>query len=192
MTKRRGFTLVEMMIVVAIIAVLATLAGIGGSRMVALGRINGDTDVMASFMRSARLKAIASGCPHVVRYNGPTAPQRPGTMLVYRKRNCRLQVAQDLSPITTGPVNLMDIEVNSYRVSPSILTFETGLGSLEGRMMLVGFNPQGRVLAGTVDTGGSVTATSPTPNFNIVKKGGAPTDPTRLLRFNADGSILVK
>ena len=94
--RRQGITLVEMMMVVAIIGVLSALAAGFTIAMVRSSRVNSMAHTLTSLLASARQRAVTTACPHFVEVHGPTfvgalpvgAPVGPARMFIARKANC--------------------------------------------------------------------------------------------------------
>lgn len=93
--RRKGFTLLEMMVVVSIIGIMTGLAAYNISNIITRGRINGTTQQLAQTLASARTRAIAMACPISVQINGPlynptTVPPNfvKSGIVVFRKDVC--------------------------------------------------------------------------------------------------------
>ncbi|MBE2253922.1 MAG: prepilin-type N-terminal cleavage/methylation domain-containing protein [Myxococcus sp.] len=117
--RRRGFTLIELMVVVAIIAILATLSAATLSSVNELGKLNGSAQTVANILRTARTRAITERCTYVVQINGANynplgpadVPRKPGTIIVWRKNDCQ-SVTGAYEPGLAVP--LRDRLVNDY------------------------------------------------------------------------------
>jgi prepilin-type N-terminal cleavage/methylation domain-containing protein len=91
-----GFTLIEMMVVVAIIGVLSALAANAVTTMVSLGRVNGGATTLSRMAANARMRAMTMTCRVGMQINGPLYapsgpppgfPLRPNTVYVFTKSN---------------------------------------------------------------------------------------------------------
>ena len=139
--NKRGFTLIEVMTVVAITGLLTALSVAGYQSVTRNGRTNGETDVMTQFLKDARLRSVASGCPHVVRYNGQHFGTLPGTLMMYRKGG-------DCSMGATPSVNTssapLDVLVNTYVLAPNmVVTSSSAASDLDAKSVVTGFTTSG-------------------------------------------------
>jgi uncharacterized protein (TIGR02596 family) len=81
MTFRSGFSLVELLTVVAIMAVLTVLTGPPLAQALRGGRLSLSTDTVEGVLEQARLSALSRQRPVEVRfyaYSDPTLPGKPG------------------------------------------------------------------------------------------------------------------
>lgn len=94
---RRGFTLVELMVAVAIIGVLSAMTMTGMMEIAKTGRVNGTATSVARMLANARNRTVSERCRYVVQIAGPTwAPPSPpagarvvpNSVLTFRKRDC--------------------------------------------------------------------------------------------------------
>jgi prepilin-type N-terminal cleavage/methylation domain-containing protein len=164
-----GFTLIEMMIVVAIIGVLSAMSVWAMNSFTANMKVSADANTLASFIRSARLKTYAQGCPHVVQLTIPAAGTTTrARMTLYRKGSCTLTAANQLlrvnnSPPIAGTPN--DIVSSSEEVQTgALLSVTNGAGTnLAGSEIYVGmFGADGNALFGNAPIAGTtVTAAGP-------------------------------
>lgn len=126
MRKARGVTLLEVMIVVTIVGILSAVAAGGLRSLLTQTRVAQSGRVLASAFRTARLRAIATGCPHFVQVNGPTYgglgpvgfQWRPNTVSVMRKGDCT-QVDANFAAgdVLIDSFKLHDGDVNSVRIT---------------------------------------------------------------------------
>lgn len=142
--RSKGFTLIEVMTVVAIIGVLSSLSIMGYQGVVRNARVNGEADIVAQFFKNARLRSVSTGCPHVVRYSLPTDTTQPGTLTMYRKGNCQLAGTTLPQELVTAP---LDVIVNTYQTTPNMLAKPPFAGSLAGIPLYLGFTPNGLPMA---------------------------------------------
>lgn len=70
-----GFTLVELMIVVAIVAILASVGGIALNSQMPKYRLRGDTKAIASSLMLARMKATSTGLQYAIEFDLDASPQ---------------------------------------------------------------------------------------------------------------------
>ncbi len=164
-----GFTLIEMMIVVAIIGVLSAMSVWAMNSFTANMKVSADANTLASFIRSARLKTYAQGCPHVVQLVIPAAGTTTrARMTLYRKASCTLADVNQLlrvnnSPPIAGTPN--DIVSSSEDVQAgALLSVVNGGGvGLAGSEIYVGmFGPDGNALFGNGPVGATMlTAAGP-------------------------------
>ncbi len=151
----RGFTLIEIMVVVAITAVLTTLSVVGYQSVMMNARTNGEADVISMFLKNARLRAVSTGCPHVVRYNGQSysgsSPARSLTM--YRKAGCTVAIGTITQNTTVTP---NDVVVNNYQLTANMNVVGGAVGDLDAISAMVAFSADGTPLTVT-ETGGATT-----------------------------------
>ncbi len=96
--RTAGFTLVELMAVVAIIGVLSALGLAGIVEISKFGRVNGSATMLARILANARTRSITERCMYVVQVSGsqwapglaagPDVRPIPRSIQVYRKANC--------------------------------------------------------------------------------------------------------
>lgn len=158
-TLQRGFTLIELMVVISIIGVLSALAVTGYQGVMRNARTNGEADTLSQFLKNARLRSIASGCAHVVRYTGQTFSlplvAQPRTLVMYRKAGCTVATAASLyftAPAAPAPVDRI---VSTYQLPDKALSVvHLGTGyDLADDSLMVGFGADGNYVA-AIDTGG--------------------------------------
>ena len=87
--RRRGFTLLEMMTVVAIVGIISALAAPNLIGMVRSTRVSGELATLVATLNAARSQAVTSGLPTVVCMRGPSYAGTTGDEVnlveVYRK-----------------------------------------------------------------------------------------------------------
>lgn len=125
----RGVTLLEVLVVVAIVAILSAIAAGGLQSLVSRTRVAQTGRTLASALRNTRLRAVATGCFHFAQVNGPQYagvnagvvgfPTRRNTVSIVRKANCdaTLPVFQpgdqvvDSFPMHDGPLASVQFDV---------------------------------------------------------------------------------
>jgi type II secretory pathway pseudopilin PulG len=98
-------TLLEILMVVAIIGVMSGLASVGLQAMARIGAVNGGADALVRLMATVRARAMTERCRYVLQINGPDyaqaaaasgapadVPKVSSTALVYRKGVCNSPV----------------------------------------------------------------------------------------------------
>lgn len=117
----RGVTILEVLVVVAIVGILSAVAAGGLRSLVANTRIAQTGRTLASSLRAARTRAVATSCPHFVQVNGPTYaglgpagyPARRNMVNIIRKADCTQNQAVwvpgdlviDSFPLHDGPLD---------------------------------------------------------------------------------------
>lgn len=96
----RGFTLIEMLMAVALISIVAVAASPAFLRLLKDRRVNRQAMWIVNYLRTARLRAIGRGMPVVVQVN--------------QNGNACAQAA--LAPGTSGTIRLLEAELNTLTV----------------------------------------------------------------------------
>jgi prepilin-type N-terminal cleavage/methylation domain-containing protein len=153
--RHRGFTLLEVMIVVAIVGIMGTLAYSGFQTARNNARISGEAETLALFLRLGKLRTISTGCSHVVRYRGPNYTnvpvERRGILELIRKANCTMNTVGDTAQVAGDRV------VNEYRVAATVPVVDNLGATLQARSLHFGFTPTGGFFSGDEATLGVVT-----------------------------------
>lgn len=123
-----GFTLVELMIVVAIVAVLASVGGIALNSQMPKYRLRGDAKTIASSLMVARMKATSTGLQYRIEFNLDASPQE------YRLQRGGGSWSNE-----------------SYRRELSFGVSIKKINENEGGLQRITFNPNGSSASGTGD-----------------------------------------
>lgn len=101
MTARgpRGVTMIEIMVVVAIVGIMSAISGAFTIQMLKSSRVNATARTVNAIIGSARQRAVMTGCGHFVQLNGPGYtgagatgfPSRAATISIVRKGDCNSQ-----------------------------------------------------------------------------------------------------
>jgi prepilin-type N-terminal cleavage/methylation domain-containing protein len=195
LTKPRGFTLIEIMVVVSIIGVMTSLSVVGYQSVMRNARTNGEADALGTMLKNGRLRAVSTGCPHVVRYDGYDYNTSLGlpkstTVTVYRKADCSALSAGTLAQVTTT-TPAPDIVVNTFQGAANMLDVTSGGLSLSPLSYMVGFGADGLPVIATKTTGGTVSAIG-TVDQTITLKSGTNEVYTRNVVVSGAGDVFVQ
>ena len=71
-----GFTLIELMIVIAVISIIAGIGGVAFNKELPHYRLRGDTRTIASSLIMARMKATSTGLQYAIEFDLDASPQK--------------------------------------------------------------------------------------------------------------------
>lgn len=144
LADNRGFSLVEMMVVIAIIGILATVVIPRGSRQTELtAALDGDARVLAQNLRLAREKAMTQGVGLAIRFTDASEYE-----MVNMEDNTVVKSGIALNRGITGPATGTTIQFNVDGTldNATSITLET----TDGRKREVTVNKLGLVSVGKV------------------------------------------
>lgn len=206
--RRRGFTLIELMLALAITGVLAGMAAYSLTAVNTLGRVNGGSQTIANILRNARAHAIMERCTYVVQFNGPRynpvtapvdVPRQANTIIVWRKNDCR-SVLPAYEPNLALP--LRDRRVNDYVLNDfqAELVFTNGIitepaNRLMQRSVSIGWLGDGtRTVWADNDSDGASLDTGLLPGAALtitVRQRDGAADPNRVVNVPGDGPAVA-
>lgn len=206
--RRRGFTLIELMLALAITGVLAAMAAYSLTAVNTLGRVNGGSQTVANILRNARAHAIMERCTYVVQFNGPLynpvaapvdVPRLANTVIVWRKNDCRSAVA---SYVPNLPLLQRDHRVNDYILNDfqAELVFTNGIitepaNRLMARSVSIGWLGDGtRTVWSDDDSDGASVDTGMLPGAALtitVRQRDGAANPSRIVNIPGDGPAVA-
>lgn len=206
--RRRGFTLIEMMLALAITGVLAAMAAYSLTAVNTLGRVNGGAQSVANILRNARAHAIMERCTYVVQFNGPLynpvtapvdVPRLPNTIIVWRKNDCRSTVPAYVPNLAA---TLRDRRVNDYSLNEfqAELVVTNGVitepaNRLMARSISIGWLGDGtRTVWADDDSDGTSLDTGMLPGAALtltVRQRDGAANPSRIVNIPGDGPAVA-
>lgn len=185
-------TLIEVMIVVAIISIVSALAAVGVDAATRMGRVNGASSSLASAFTTVRTRALTEHCTYFVQINGPNytapsapidVPRKPNTALVYRKTGCDSTVGDRL----VDEMPLADLQVD--------LTFPRRIvsdGVLAAGSVSIGWTGTGqRTVSADDDADGTSTDKEYPGTISITVNPRGTTSPSRTIEIPIAGPTRV-
>jgi prepilin-type N-terminal cleavage/methylation domain-containing protein len=171
-SKARGVTLLEMMIVVAITGIMSGLAGVELITIIRQNRVTSSAKTLATMLRNSRVRAMVTGCPHLIQINGNayagTGPSctvatqcfvtKQASATMWRKGNC----ASTQSWFETGDVrveelNLADLGLGEGGVELGVAADLLADGLLDTESITIGYDRDGARLQAADLTGAGTT-----------------------------------
>ena len=147
--RRRGFTLIELMVTISILVILSSIAASGYSTTVNNNRLYASQNEFVAYLALARSEAARRGLPVMVSASAPTTGNAFGggwTVWVDTNGN--------------GSFDSGEPVLRSHEALPSTILIG------DGTTTLIAFNPTGFLAAGAVDV--KLCATDPTlASFDI-------------------------
>ncbi|MBM4778474.1 MAG: prepilin-type N-terminal cleavage/methylation domain-containing protein [Archangiaceae bacterium] len=209
--RRRGFTLIEVILALAITGVLAAMAAYSLTAVNTLGRVNGGAQSLANILRNARAHAIMERCTYVVQINGPLynpltappdVPRQPNTVIVWRKNDCRSTVAAYV-PGLLGPLEpqrdrrVNDFSLNEFQaelvVTNGVITEPAN--RLMARSISIGWLGDGtRTVWADDDSDGTSLDTGMLPGAALtltVRQRDGAANPNRVVNIPGDGPAVA-
>lgn len=162
-SSARGFTLIEMMVVVLVITLVATLAVPSVSKRMQSNETSNAAQIIASAYRTARLQAMGRGSAVVVRYNAGTFQILEGILGVgVAPAGCDpLPAASCTTPVDRWDAGSPGFQVlESYNFAGGQYTVTTQ-DTATRTLLDVCFSPSGRAYTRTAATGALTPMTTP-------------------------------
>ncbi|MBX7115474.1 MAG: prepilin-type N-terminal cleavage/methylation domain-containing protein [Myxococcaceae bacterium] len=123
---KRGFTLLEMMIVVTIVGIMAAIAANSFTEMRAIGSAREETRYLLSALRNARTLAVATTVPHGIYIGGGADNNTPNfrnRVVMFRKVNAD-QPAADYVPGSDVVLSQRMLPVQGTTGTNSMIIFD--------------------------------------------------------------------
>jgi len=134
----RGFSLVELVVVVAIAIVVAAIAVPAVKRTITTYQLDSSAHAVASLLQQARMTAVQTNTPYYVQYNANAALNNEAVAVPAPRTNPFVYQTQDPTVVVSA-----NIAFQPLAAAPNHAQLDAYLGVVPDAGGLIGFNARG-------------------------------------------------